>query len=124
MEKSVWEMDEEGENLPPTLEASLCLGLAGTLELICLVFTPQAEEKGRQVRLSMCVKQQIEREEGHMKAEEPAEFEKAFRDDKPVTPSVHNLMGFFHLSFYQLKQQAIVTCNQVENVKLKALLMI
>lgn len=113
MGKSVWEMDEEGENLPPTLEASLCGGLGKTLALICLVSTPQAEEKGRQVRLSMCVKQQIEQEEGHMKAEEPAEFEKAFRDDKPVTPSVHNLMDFFHLSFYQLKRQAMVKCNKV-----------
>lgn len=65
-------------NLPPTLEASLCCGLVETLALICLVSTPQAEGKGRQVRLSICVKQRIE-QEGHMKAvEEPAEFEKAF----------------------------------------------
>lgn len=87
-------------NLRPTLEASLCCGLVETLALICLVSTPQAEGKGRQVRLSMCVKQRIEQEEGHMKAvEEPAEFEKAFWDDKNVTPSMHNLMAFFLSQF-------------------------
>jgi len=76
MEGSAWEMDEEVEKPPPTLRAVLCRGLVENSALICLVSFLQ----GRQVRLSMCVKQQIEQGEGHMKVgAEPGESERASR---------------------------------------------